>query len=351
MATVKLTDVIDIEIYSAIEAENNPIQGLFFQSGIAVADPRLDAFAVEAAETANLPFWRDLELKAEPNYSDDSDNRSSPRKINQGRMLAKRGPLNQSWSARDLTNEATLGDKAMERIKARTNAYWQTHLQDRIIASTLGIYRANVLAANAGIEATFGTTGDMVIDKSIDNGVGADVNMFNSLYFNQARFTLGERFTELNAMVVHSVVAAKIHERNEIDYIQDSELQKSIPTYQGHRVVVSDDAPAWATTTGGGVRYLTTIFGRAAFGFGQGKPTTPFEMYRDPSIGQGGGEDTLYERKTWLIHPYGHTNLNVTNTGGAGNLWQTLADLRLATNWRRSFFRKNVPIAFLVTNG
>lgn len=357
MATVKLGDVIDVEIYQGIEPENNPELSAFYTSGVVVRTPAMDALAKEEAELVNLPFWRDLDPADEPNYSDDSNTAATPNKIVQGKMAAKRAALNNAWSVRDLTNEVTMGDLAMERIKARTSKYWEWQWQRRIVAATLGLYNCNIQASNAGMDTGFGVTNDMVTDISIDNGVGADANFFDRTAFTAARFTMGDHVDDLSAILVHSVVYQRMINQDDIDFIQDSQQQGTIPLYQGHRVIVDDGAPSFATTSGGGTRYVTTLFGPAVFAYGEGSPTTPVEIWRDPSIGSGGGEEQLWERKTWLLHPTGHSNLNATNTaaetsGGAGDgLWQTLADLRLGTNWKRNHFRKNVPVAFLVTNG
>ncbi len=350
MATVKLADIIDVEIYSAIAPENNPQSLAFFESGVVVQTPQMDTIATGEAELVNMPFWRDLDITLEPNYSSDADTRSVPNKIVQGRMKAKRASLNQSWAARDLTNEMTMGVDAMTRIKARTSFYWMNQLQDRIVATVFGIYKANIIAANAGQDAGFGITNDMVTDVSIDTGVGTSVNFFDSTVFTNARFTMGESVDQLRAILVHPNVRKRMQLNDEIDTIQDSKLAKTIEIYQGHRLITSDKSPVFATTTGGGLRYVTTLFGAAAIAYGEGAPTTPFEMDRDPSIGDGAGEDILYERKTWIVHPFGHSNQNVTNSA-AGGLWQNLADTRLGTNWKRNFFRRNVPIAFIVTNG
>jgi len=351
MATVKLADIIDVEIYQGIQPENNPQQTLFFSSGIVVQDAALNEKASLEAETINMPFWRDLDLSGEPNYPTDADTSASPAKVVQGKMVGKRVEVNNGWSARDLTAGMVMGADPMTHMRNRTGNWWTVQWQKRLVAVTLGIYKANRLAANAGMDAGFGTTDDMVHDISIDNGVGVPAdNFFNSTSFDDARFTMGERYTELNTIVVHAVVMKRMLENDDIDYIVDSQQQKTIPYYKGHRVIVSDDAPAFATTSGGGVRYITTIFGPGAFGYGEAPAKTPVELWRNPQIGDGGGEEQLWERKVWLLHPYGHTNLNVTNSAGGG-LWQNLADSQLAVNWKRNFYRKNVPIVFLVTNG
>lgn len=348
MATVKLADVIDVEIYEGIQPENNPEQTIFFESGICVRSPELDARARLAADVVQMPFWRDLDPSDEPNYSSDSDSRSTPDKIVQGKMSAKRGHLNNSWAARDLTDEFTMGDDPMTRIRNRTATWWMWQWQNRLIACLQGVYNAN--KTSGGVVAGFGTAGDMILDISVDDGDDITAaTQFNYDGFVDARLTMGERMEELNTMLVHPIIHARMLKNNDIEFIQDSNLGKVISVYAGHRVITSEKVPAWATSANGGFHYLTTIFGPAAFGYGEGEPSTPFEIDRDPSIGDGGGEEVLYERKTWIIHPYGHSNLNVTNSAGGG-ITQNLADCRLAANWRREHFRKNVPIAFYVTN-
>lgn len=347
MATVKLADVIDVEIYEGIQPENNPEQTIFFESGVAVRSPELDARARLESEVTNMPFWRDLDPASEPNYSSDADTRSTPVKIVQGKMAGRRGHLNKSWSARDLTDEFTMGADPMTRIRNRTGAYWMWQWQARLIAILRGVYNANV-AGN--VAAGFGSAGDMVLDISVDNGTNiTDATRFNYDAFVDARFTMGERVEELNTMLVNPAVHKVMLKNNDIDFIKDANNEKVIQVYAGHRVITSDKAPAIPVGTGSGFHYITTIFGPAAFGYGEGQPSTPVEIDRDPSIGDGGGEELLYERKTWLIHPYGHSNLSATVSGGGG-ITQTLADCVLAANWRREHFRQNVPIAFLVTN-
>ena len=357
MATVKLTDVIDVEIYSAIEPEDTPEKSAFFDSGVVVQTAAMNSIATAEAELVKMPFWRDLDMDLEPNYSDDSDNASAPHKIVQARMDAKRVALNQSWSARDLTNEVTMGVEPMTRVRNRTGRYWKAVFQRRLVQTAMGVYNNNIRAANAGMDAGFGVTGDMVYDISIDNGVGATANFFSRLAFTTARFTLGDSYNELSAILCHSTVYQQMVDQDDIDFIADSQQSGAIALYQGHRVIVDDMAPTVATTTGGGIRYFTILFGKAAFAYGAGTPTTPVEIDRNPAIGNGSGEETLYERKSWILHPFGHSNTNVINThgettGGAGDgLWQTLTDCAAPTNWKRNYFRKNVPLAFLVTNG
>ena len=314
MATVKLVDVIDIDIYEGIEPENNPEQTIYFESGIIVRDASLDAKALVDTNLVNAPFWRDLDPNDEPDYDSDSDDRSTPSKIVQGEMQAKRAHMNKSWAARDLTANFTLGEDPMTRIRNRTGVWWQWQSQFRLLAITQGVYNAN---AAGNITAGFGSQGDMILDVTVGGTEAVSATtQFSYEAFVDAELTMGERASELNTILLHPVVHARLKKNNDIEFIQDSTLGKTIQIYQGYRVITSERAPV--IPGGTALRYISVLFGPAAFGFGVGRAQTPVEIDRDPSIGTGGGEEILYERAVWLFHPYGHSNLNAVNSvGGA----------------------------------
>ena len=89
------------------------------------------------------------------------------------------------------------------------------------------------------------------------------------------------------------------------------------------------------------------IFGSGAVVSGFGKTKVPSELYRDPSKGNGGGQETLYSRRADIIHPLGFEFGSASVAGQSA----TLAELATAANWSRVWERKNVPLCFLQTNG
>ena len=253
--------------------------------------------------------------------------------------------MNQGWTESDLAAELAMGGNAMRRIRARVDTYWAWRWQRRVVKTAVGVMLANV--ANDG--------GDMVTDISIEDGNAAtDANMFSRTAMVAAAFTMGDRFDELSAIVVHSVVAQRMIDNDDIVYIPDSLGNLTIPTFLGKRVVIDDGAPVIAGTVSG-FRYVSMLFGSAAFGYGVGTPEVPVEVERKADQGNGGGVESLWSRKTWLIHPLGHKFTSATVTGPTGmtvnNISPTDADLALAANWERVHFRKNIPLAYLVTNG
>jgi hypothetical protein len=338
MATVQLSDIIDTIVFQDIAPENDPILTRLFDSGMVIRNPFFDTLASAAGDSAELPYWKDLSTSSEPNYSSDQASDAAPDKIVQAKQITRKAHVNNGWSAMDLARELAMGEDALRHIRNRVDAYWTKQWQQRIVSATLGVFNENV--ANDG--------GDMVYDISSESiaGQGAGTRFSRAAFVNAA-FTLGDHYENIAAIMTHSVVFKDMVDQDDIDFVRDADGRLGMPTYLGKPVIVDDGSPKVAGTTDG-FRYLTTLYGQEVFAYGEGTPPVPVEVWRNPQTGDGGGEEQLWSRKTWLLHPIGHSNSNTAATGSGGN--QNQADLANAANWSRVVQRKNVPVAFLVTN-
>lgn len=351
MATVQLADIINVTVFRDLAPENDPTLLALFQSGVIVQSPLLDALASADGKNSELPFWRDIDMTTEPNYSSDQPVDAVPQKVVQDEMRARKAFLNNGWSAMDLATELSFGQDPMRRIRDRTDTYWNRHFQSRLVSTALGVLNSNV----TGIFATQspGVAGDMIINVSqADSTTATAPNLFSQNTFIEGAFTMGDRAEEIRAIAVHSVVLKTMVKQQQIEYLVQADGKTKIPFYMGRIVIVDDSCPKFLATPGDpakGFKYVSILFGGAAFGYGEGSPAVPVEIVRDARTGHGGGEEQLWTRKTWLIHPFGYNNENAVATGNAGS--QKLADLATGTNWRRMLTRKNVPLAFLITNG
>ncbi|MFK3945626.1 phage coat protein [Pseudomonas fulva] len=345
MATTRLSDAVIPEVYADYQAENTPEKTAFFESGVVVRNPMLDAKANTGGQEIQIPFWRDLDASVEPNASnDDPADMASPNKLGSGLQKARISYLNQGYSAADLVVELA-GSDPMQRIRNRFGTYWQRQWQRRIIASAVGLLADN--------EAN--NDGDMVYD-------GA-AGLWSRQAFTSAVFTLGDAFGQLSAIAVHSLAYKQMVDANDIDFIPDSQGNLTIPTFMGQRVIVDDSMPATSAGDPATITTTAVLFGAGAFGYGEGTPEVPEEIERQARAGNGGGVETLWERKTWILHPFGYqfTGDDITKranlrgrTGADTTLDEfspLLADLRKAANWNRVVDRKNVPIAFLKIKG
>lgn len=338
MASTLLSDVIIPEVYGSYTAVDSPETTAFYQSGIIVQNPVLTMKANSGGAILNLPFWKDLDASAEPNLSsDDPSVIAVPQKVTAAEQLARMVYLNQAYSAADLVGELA-GSSPMQQVRNRFGTYWQRQWERRIIAMSVGLLADNV-AANSG---------DMVNDVSIEDGTNAAAtNLFSRSAYTGSIFTLGDAFGKVGAIAVHSVVYKRMVDNNDIDFIQPSDGTAKIPMFLDSRVIVDDSMPVAAGGTSG-FKYTSVLFGAGSFGYGEGTPDVPIATKREELQGNGGGIDIAIERKSWLLHPFGY---KAVATPAAGEPGYSLAELRAAATWERVLERKNVPMAFLVTNG
>lgn len=334
MAKVTLSDVIDIEVYQDLPAVNSPERTAFFESGIVVRTNEMDEFANSPSATGELPFWKDIDSSSEPNYSDDSDTQAGTEKVTQGSQKYRICYANKGFTAKDLVNELTMGDDALQHVRNRIDAYWTRQWQRRMIAAAQGILADNV--AN--------DSGDMVHTAYSDIASPAAANKFSLANFNAAVIgSLGDAFESLSVVAMHSAVYHTMVDNNEAEDIRDSEGNLLYFAYKGLRIVIDDGLPVTSGTNSD--KYLCILFGGGAFAYGMGSPSVPLEIDRDPKSGNGGGEEEFWTRNTWLLHPFGFQH-----TGTPAGQSFTLAELRLAAQWDRVIERKNIPISFLEVN-
>ena len=336
MATVQLTDVIVPEVYASYDAVDSPEKTAIFESGIITRNAFLDQQASSGGNLVNLPYWNDLDGANEANVSSDNPASSAtPLKIAAGKQVGIISYLNQAYSAADLAGEVA-GSDPMQRVRNRFGSYWMKQWQRRLLKTSYGLMLDNV--ANDSSDMTHDIASESIAGQSA-------ATLFSRDAFTEAAFTLGDSFENTGAIAVHSVVYKQMVKNDDIDFIPDSLGRLTIPTFMGKRVIVDDTSTVIAGTTDG-FKYVSILFGEGAFGYGEGSSKVPVELEREALQGDGGGVEYLIERNTWLMHPAGY---QFTSTSLAGTS-PTQAELATASNWTRVVDRKNVPMAFLVTN-
>ena len=333
----ELSDIFVPEVFASYQTLNSTEKTAFMESGVAVNSPALDAAANAGGFTITVPHWNDLDAGIEPNYSNTTfADIADTQKITSGEQVGRIAYLNEGFSSSDLNKEIA-GSDPMQRITSRLDSYWGKQFQRRNLAIMVGLYNDNV-AANGG---------DMVVDIT-DAVTPTDANRFGSAAFVDALFTMGDSQELMGTIAVHSMVYKRMVTNEEIEYLDTpAGTAARVPTYKGLRVIVDDGIP----TIGAGAtrKYISILMGPGLIGVGRGNPKTPEEIDRAPSRANGGGVEMLWTRKTWLLHPAGYTfNSSVITAPGLSPTW---ADLNNAANWQRVFSRKDIPLAFLLTNG
>lgn len=336
--TVRISDVIVPSIFTnyvlALTAEKSAL----IQSGAAVLDTAINALLAGGGVTFNLPAWRDVENDADNVSSDDPATLSTPNKILTARDIAVRLSRNQSWSYMDLVGSLT-GDDPAGAIAQRVSAYWVRRQQAAFVATMNGVFAMNAAAPSG---SSTHTQNDMLRDIKGGSYVAGTTD-FSASAFIDACLTMGDAMGDLTLVCMHSVVYAKAQKNNLIDFIPDSRGETNIPTFLGRRVIVDDGMPVTS-----GV-YDTWLFGAGAVRLGQASPDVPTEIDRLPAAGNGSGQEILWNRTEWVIHPTGHAYVGTAANGGPSNA-ATANNLAAAGSWERRYpERKQIKIARLVT--
>jgi hypothetical protein len=308
----------------------------FFQSGILVQNNDMAQLLASPSNTFTIPWWVDLDASIESNYSNDVyTDIAVPLSVTSASMQARAAYLNEGWNCMNLVKNITKQDP-LEFVAGRLTSYWQRVAQRRTIASTIGIYNANV--TNNG--------GDMVV---------AAPGIIDAASVIRAKATMGDYTGQLGGLSViamHSAVQTELQILNLIDFTPLADQIPEFGRFQGMRVVVDDSMPVIGT--GAEARYLSVIFGPGAIGYEEQQPAGEdgLEYERAPDRGNGGGTETLWTRRNFVIHPLGYsfTGAKITGTPGTSRpVSANWADLADPTNWARKFNRKEVPLAFVTS--
>jgi hypothetical protein len=335
MATVQISDIYNPLTFAPFVDEAQIELNAFIQSGVLVQSPLVSNQASQGGNEGVLTGFKPLGTE-EPNYSSDNPSvNSTPSNITKYVQRWRLASQNQSWSTMDIAAELALKDP-VGAITSKIGQYWATQNERRLIQSAMGVLADNV--AN--------NDGDMVVNLATDDAAPIDpAELVSGDAVLDALQTSGDHKMNYTAIAMHSVVYTSLQKQNLIDFIPNARGEIVIPTYMGMTVVVDDSLPAVAGAER--VTYTSILFGAGAFAGGQGRIRNPSEIDREPSAGNGGGEEIIYSRRSEIIHPLGCSFTGGTVAGQS----PTQAELGLAGNWTRVWERKNINMAFLQTNG
>lgn len=345
MAKTTVSDIIVPQLFAPYAQNITKKLSRLIQTGTLVADNELSAYLGGGGLTFNKPFFKDLDSSdaAQENVSLDGGPDSTPDKIGTFQETQVRLSRNKSWSATDLS-QALAGPDPMDAIGSRVGNYWAKRLQSALLATATGVWASNKAATGvAGM-----VEGDMTY--SAIPGTGGyvkDVTDFNLNNFVNAIATMGDASDDVTAVMMHSVVYHSLLKKNQITVIPASQTSPKISFYMGREVIVDDQMPNYMVSTNR--VFESWIMARGAFRFGQGSPKTPVEVERNAKANNGGGEEVLFNRVEWILHPLGHSYIGVAPMGGPSNAL-TANNLGNAASWSRVFpERKQVPMVRLMT--
>ena len=320
---VVLADVIQHEQFSREVLRASIRKSVFWAGGVIQRDAEIEARMMSnIGAIFEFDYYNDL-VDNEGRISDDSNTIATTDSISTGSDRAVGNYRNRSWGAKNLVaNLSFLGDP-MLAIAGRVGAYWARQMDFTSISIVKG-----VMAANVANDAS-----DMVEDHT---GVPIDINLLLD-----TQQTMGDAQDSLGVAIVHSAVRNRLRKDGVTDRIYDDHTGEFLyEALSGLKLAVTDsvDSP----TAG---NFTTYVVGGAFLGYGAGKPKKEFEMDSQPAQGNGAGQESIWVRKNYCIHPYGHRFLSTTMASTS----PTNAEFEIAANWQRTEERKNIKFAALIS--
>lgn len=339
MAVSKISDIITPEVYTAYMEEEYPEVNLFVRSGIMEMPPPEVTMQLNAGgRLINMPFWDYLNREAPEIMSDDDAASITPKKVTASKDQAVKHYWAKAWSHMDMTGMLATGNRNDPQAHVLRNfaEAWMGAEQLMLISTLKGVF-----LDNSGNDSS-----DMIYSVYSDTATPTSANKFSRSAFDRACQTLGDRLGDVVAIAMHSSVFLSVQDNDDIDFIQDSKLDKMIPYFKERLVIVDDNLPVTSGTNAD--KYTCYLFGRGAIGYASAALDAEYALEYDRQAlkGNGGGQSTAVTRRECIMHPRG---VKWTDSSCAGKS-PTSSELELAANWDRVFARKNIKLAQLDVN-
>lgn len=315
MAVTKIADVIVPEIFTPYVIEKTAEKSKILQSGIAIANPKLNELVTAGGKTMNMPFWQDL-TGADEIVTESAA--LTPGKITASADVACLLIRGRAWGAHELAG-AMAGSDPMKAIGDLVADYWARREQKILISVLEGVFAASSMSNHVldKSNATGGIDGAMVLD---------------------AKQLMGDAADKLQAIMMHSAVYTELQKQGLITTVTQKGPDGSnitIEKYLTYDVIVDDGMPV--DSTGTTPIYTTYLFARGSIGRGEGTPVslTPTETDRDSL----GSQDYLINRRALVMHPMGVKWVGQSQLETPSN--SELAD---ASSWQRVYEDKNIGL-------
>lgn len=335
MADTRLSDLIEPAVFEGYLSVKTTELSELWQSGLIATSEEMRALANAKGKVFDLPFFNDLPQTESEIGSDDPAVDITPEKIDAGEQLAIKHYRNKSWSSMDIL-KGIVGEDPMMEIAAKVGGYWTRDYQATSIASLIGIEADNV--AN--------DAGDMVIDVATDDVLPIlAAEKISGPTVLDALQTSGDHQTVYTTILMHSVVYTELRKQSLIEFVRDADNNTQFAVYGDLRVIVDDGVPVVAGSNRS--TYTSYLFGPSQLLWGEGDVDDAVEVDRNPEKGNGSGNEVLYNRKQFILHPGGFAFLN----SSVASTSPTNAELNLAANWNRVLDRKLINLAIVKTNG
>ncbi len=320
---VVLLDLIQRDQFAREALRASIRKSVFWQSGLIVNDAELTRLMMaDIGSSFEFDYFNDL-ADNEGRISDDSNTEATTDGIDAGTDRAVGNYRNRSWGSKNITKNLSATGDPLVAIAGRIGAYWARQMDFTSVSLIKGVMAGNVL----------NDASDMINDQT---DMAVDINMILDTCQ-----TAGDAQDMLGLMICHSAIRNKLKKDGVTDNIYDTGGNFLYEALSGLRLVITDsvDSPSAGN-------YTSYIIGTGVLGYGEGAPKKPYAVAEDEATGNGAGQETLWSRKNFCIHPYGFS----FTSAAMASTSPTNAELEDATNWIRNVERKRVAFAALISS-
>jgi hypothetical protein len=318
---VILSDLIQRDQFLQEVLRESIRKSVFWNSGVIRPDSDLTkAIAAKTGTKVSFDYFLDLQ-DLESRISDDSNTLAGTDGIDTNTDVAVINYRNRSWGAKNITAGLSTTGDPLQAIASRVGAYWSRQMDFTTMSIVTGLFADNVL----------NDASDMVNDQS---GTAVDLPMILDTIQ-----TAGDASGSLQSMIVHSAVETSLKKQGIVDRIYDPATGTYLySALAGVRLIVTDSVPS------AGGNYTSYLVGTGSIAYGEVQPKRNIEVEYTAATGNGAGQETLWSRKEFSLHPYGFSYV-----GTPASTSPTNAEFEQDTSWDRTQVRKNVALAALIS--
>lgn len=320
----KLLDVVTPEVFNAYMDNFTEEKSAIIQSGVAVADAEVSKNITAGGLLVNMPFWNDLD--GEDETLGDGEKELETGKITAGADIAAVMYRGRGWSVNELAAVIS-GDDPLGALLGKIASWWLRREQHVLINVLNGLFAD----ADTGASVPAGPLNGTHLLSKKTTSISGELVL-------DAKQLLGDSADRLSMIVMHSAVYTALQKQNLIAFIPNARGEVNIPTYLGYQVVIDDGVPA--SGTGAAKVYTSYLFASGAIGRNTGTPAklTSFEKARNAKK----GNDEVYTRRAFTMHPYGVKFTNADRE--SGEITPTNKDLSNPKNWEKVYEDKQIGL-------
>lgn len=325
MAETRIADVVTPSVFTSATLEPSIYRSRFFRSGAMALNPAMSSLLNGGGKTYDLPFFKDISGTSGDIPAEGSD--VTINNITSGQQVFRKQQREKAWGTNNLATILS-GEDPLGAIQSYVVDYWAQAFDIMAIKTIEGVIADNV--AN--------DSGDLVNDVSGNSGSASYISDdaiidAESLLGENGGISPDNSMGNFSAVLMHPKTRAYLKKLDLIDEVPISGQLRTLSMYQ-NKMVIEDRNATLATDV-----YSTYLLKPGFLQYGVGTSGyVPTEVDRDPK--PGFGEDQLFTRRVFGIHPMGFSWQESSIAGTS----PTDAELDNAVEWDRVYNAENSGI-------